>query len=60
MEITRLMADHNLLLLPVVDTDNQLIGVITVDDALEVAIPDNWRRRGPDTPLVPGVEVYPA
>lgn len=51
VEITRLMADHNLLLLPVVDSDNQLLGVITVDDALDAAIPDNWRHRQPDAPL---------
>lgn len=53
VEITRLMADHNLLQLPVVDPDNHLLGVITVDDALEAAIPDNWRHRQPDTPLAP-------
>lgn len=51
VHVTRLMADYNLLLLPVVDTDNRLIGVITVDDALEAAIPDDWRRRDPDAPL---------
>ena len=51
LHITRLMADYNLLLLPVVDTDNHILGVITVDDALETAIPENWRQRNPDTPL---------
>jgi len=39
LHITRLMADYNLLLLPVVDTDNHILGVITVDDALKTAIP---------------------
>lgn len=51
LHITRLMADYNLLLLPVVDPDNHIIGVITVDDALETAIPQNWRQRDPDAPL---------
>ncbi len=50
VEITRLMADYNLLQLPVVvDTDNHLLGVITVDDALDAAIPDNWHHREHDT-----------
>lgn len=39
-------------LLPVVDPDNRLIGVITVDDALDAAIPDSWRHRPPDTTLL--------
>ena len=45
LTITRLMADHNLLVLPVVDDDDRPLGVVTVDDALEAAIPTNWRRR---------------
>ncbi|MBV9029850.1 MAG: magnesium transporter [Pseudonocardiales bacterium] len=51
LAITRLMADYNLLLLPVVDADNRILGAITVDDALEAAIPENWRQRQLDTPL---------
>jgi CBS domain-containing protein len=45
--IALLMTDYNLLNLPVVDDDDQLIGVITVDDALESTVPRNWRRREP-------------
>jgi len=46
IEITLLMADYNLLQLPVVDPGNHhLLGVITVDDALEAAIPEDWRHR---------------
>jgi Mg/Co/Ni transporter MgtE len=44
--VTR-MADFNLLVLPIVDSDSKLLGAITVDDALEAAILGNWRQRGP-------------
>ncbi|NMI02313.1 magnesium transporter [Pseudonocardia sp. K10HN5] len=47
IDITLLMTDYNLLSLPVVDDDDHLIGVITVDDALESTVPNNWRRREP-------------
>jgi CBS domain-containing protein/sporulation protein YlmC with PRC-barrel domain len=47
VDVTLLMADYNLLTVPVVDTDNQLLGVITVDDILEATIPEDWRRREP-------------
>jgi CBS domain-containing protein len=46
--LTLLMADHNLLTLPVVDGQGIMIGVITVDDVLEASVPDNWRRRVPE------------
>jgi CBS domain-containing protein len=43
--VTTRMADFNLLTLPVVDASGRLIGVVTVDDALEAAIPRDWSRR---------------
>ena len=39
------MADFNLLSLPVLDDDQMLVGIITVDDALEAAIPRTWMNR---------------
>ena len=45
IDIANLMADYNLLSLPIIDDDAHILGVITVDDALEAAIPDDWRRR---------------
>ncbi len=45
IEVTTTMADFNLLTLPVVDTEHRILGVITVDDALEAAIPSDWARR---------------
>ena len=47
--VTTRMADFNLLNLPVLDTQGRLLGVVTVDDALEMAIPRDWlQRRPPD------------
>ncbi len=45
IDIANLMADYNLLSLPILDDDHHILGVITVDDALEAAIPEDWRRR---------------
>ena len=47
VDIALLMADYNLVTVPVVDTDNRVLGVVTVDDVLEATIPDDWRRREP-------------
>ncbi|HEY1466594.1 MAG TPA: CBS domain-containing protein, partial [Acidimicrobiales bacterium] len=47
VDVTLLMADYNLMTVPVVDEDNHLLGVITVDDILEATIPEDWRRREP-------------
>jgi CBS domain-containing protein len=44
--VTTRMADFNLLSLPVVDATGLILGIITVDDALEAAIPRDWSRRG--------------
>ena len=47
VDVALLMADYNLMTVPVIDTDDQPLGVITVDDVLEATIPDDWRRREP-------------
>ncbi|WP_458319914.1 magnesium transporter MgtE N-terminal domain-containing protein [Mycolicibacterium brisbanense] len=46
-DIALLMADYNLYLVPVVDDDDHVLGVVTVDDVLEATIPEDWRRREP-------------
>ncbi len=46
-EIAQTLTDYNLLALPVVDEENRLQGIITVDDALEEILPEGWRRRIP-------------
>jgi CBS domain-containing protein len=45
MDVAVLMTDYNLITIPVVDAERKLLGVITVDDILEVTLPDDWRRR---------------
>lgn len=47
VDVAVLMADYNLITVPVVDEDCRLLGVITVDDILEATIPEDWRRREP-------------
>ncbi|HEY1853823.1 MAG TPA: CBS domain-containing protein [Solirubrobacterales bacterium] len=44
-EVARLMADYNLTAAPVLDREERMIGVVTVDDVLEVLLPKGWRRR---------------
>jgi Mg/Co/Ni transporter MgtE len=43
--VARLMTDFNLSVAPVVDEGRRIIGVISVDDVLELILPDSWRRR---------------
>ena len=45
-EITRTMTDYDLTVVPVIDSTDQPIGVITVDDVLELIVPPPGRRRG--------------
>jgi CBS domain-containing protein len=44
-ELARLMADYDLTVVPVTDDRDQLMGVVTVDDVLELVLPKGWRRR---------------
>ena len=44
-EVATLMSDYNLIALPVVDGDGKPVGVIAVDDVLELLIPEEWRWR---------------
>ena len=45
VDVAVLMSDYNLTTIPVVDGRRHMIGVITVDDVLEAALPEDWRRR---------------
>ncbi len=47
VDVAVLMADFNLLSVPVLNDGGTMLGVITVDDILEATIPDEWRRREP-------------
>ncbi|MGP0053847.1 MAG: magnesium transporter MgtE N-terminal domain-containing protein [Solirubrobacteraceae bacterium] len=44
-DVARLMTDFNLIALPVLDADGSPIGMIAVDDVLELLLPEEWRRR---------------
>ncbi len=44
-EVARLMTDYNLVAMPVVDADARPVGLIAVDDVLELLLPEEWRRR---------------
>ncbi len=44
-EVARTMTDYNLVMLAVVDEERRVVGVITVDDVLELTLPAGWRRR---------------
>lgn len=46
-DVAVLMADYDLHTIPVVDDDDRVLGVVTVDDVLKATIPDDWRRREP-------------
>jgi CBS domain-containing protein len=44
-EVARMMTDYNLVMLPVLDEEERMVGVVTVDDVLELTLPSGWRRR---------------
>ena len=45
-DVAGIVARYNLLAVPVVDADRQLVGIVTVDDAIDTILPASWRRRG--------------
>ncbi len=44
-EVARLMTDYDLTVVPVTDAEERLLGVVTVDDVLELVLPRGWRRQ---------------
>jgi magnesium transporter len=46
-DVARLVVRYNLLEVPVVDADGVLQGIVTVDDAIDAAIPTAWKKRIP-------------
>ena len=39
------MTDYDLTVVPVTDAEDRPVGVVTVDDVLELTLPRGWRRR---------------
>lgn len=52
-EVAVRMTDFNLVVMPVVDADDRLLGVITVDDVLEAIVPEEWWNRVEDVEEAP-------
>jgi len=46
-EVAQRIAEYNLLALPVMDETGDILGIITVDDAMEILLPKDWRQRLP-------------
>jgi magnesium transporter len=43
----QMIAEYNLLALPVIDDEGDIAGIVTVDDAMEILLPKNLDRRLP-------------
>jgi magnesium transporter len=46
-EVAQVVARYNLLAVPVVDSEGRLVGIVTVDDAIDTVLPSGWKRRLP-------------
>ncbi len=46
-EVAEVVAHYNLLAVPVVDDEGAMMGIVTVDDALDTVIPTAWKKRLP-------------
>jgi len=46
-EVAEVVAHYNLLAVPVVDDKGRLVGIVTVDDAIDTVLPNAWKKRLP-------------
>jgi len=46
-EVAQIVARYNLLAVPVVDADGRMVGIVTVDDAIDTVLPSGWKHRLP-------------
>jgi Mg/Co/Ni transporter MgtE len=54
--VSRILASYNLVSVPVVDDNNRLVGVVTIDDVLDYLLPDDWRSYDDGDAVKPSVE----
>jgi Mg/Co/Ni transporter MgtE len=43
--VAELISKYNLLAIPVVDTDNNLLGIVTIDDIIDILLPPSSRKK---------------
>jgi Mg/Co/Ni transporter MgtE len=46
-EVAQKIAKYNLIALPVVEEEQKIRGIITVDDAMDIILPTAWKKRVP-------------
>jgi len=46
-EVAKKIAKYNLIALPVVDDENKIKGVVTIDDAIDIVLPTAWKKQVP-------------
>jgi CBS domain-containing protein len=46
-DVARLIAEEDLVALPIVDESGAMLGIVTVDDAIDVILPTAWKKRIP-------------
>lgn len=46
-EVAKKIAKYNLIALPVVEDENKIKGVITIDDAIDIVLPTAWKKQVP-------------
>jgi CBS domain-containing protein len=51
-DITRHFATYNLVVAPVVDENDRLIGAVSVDDVLDHLLPEDWRDKDATPPVL--------
>jgi flagellar motility protein MotE (MotC chaperone) len=52
--VTSYLATYNLIAVPIVDENDSLLGVVTVDDVLDHLLPDDWRAGAQSSAAVQG------
>src|SRR5713101_3643181 len=46
-DVAERLGSYNLMALPILDENEDLVGIVTVDDVLEVVLPEGWKGRLP-------------